>query len=1441
MNESYFNSGKNTALSSKPSTSIRLLLMVLFVFLFGNTVFGQSIGDYRSNGNVTFTSSANWQVWNGSSWIAATSAPTSVPSTNVITVSSPNTASVSGTVALSASLAVSGTVNLANNSVFTLGTNSNWANITINSGGSFNMPGGSGLATLILNGNYYNNGVTDFWKSNAVITGDLLSPSSSALQNQGNIIVGGNIIGDFNLSGSGSNQIYAVNPNATVTITPATIDSNVIPGTQLPTSEGSTLIDLVNTIILGNNSCSFTLTDPPSNIYACAGGNISTTITTTASSPSYQWQINSGSGWSDLSGQTSATLTLASVTVGMTGNKYRVKVTSSSCTKNGNYVTLTVNPNLPASVSISASANSICTGTSVTFTASPTNGGTAPTYQWKLNNVNVGTNSATYTNATLANGNTVTCVMTSNATPCLTGSPATSNTVTMVVSPSAPSAPGPIAGSATQCAGATTQVYSVAPVANATSYDWHIPSDWTITSGLGTNSITVTVGTVSNNVYVNAINACGTGYGPYQYVTVNPIPSAPGTAGPNSPSCTGFTAQWAWTANATKYYLDVSTNSGFSTFVSGYNNLDVGNVTNYSLTGLNPGTTYYYRVRAYSNCGTSASSSTMNYATTAIPTTAPTVSAATNIGCDFATLNWNSVANATAYYLDIATDSGFTTFVSGYNNLYLGYYPSGYFAGSLPAGTLYYRVRATNTCGVITANSNTISFSTPAPIGGTVSSAQSIYSGTSPADLTLTGYSATNIIYWQKSTDAAFTSPTNITETTATLSGTTIGNLFADTYFRAVVQNQFGSWCISNSNPVLITVMVVAAPLPPITSVVHPSCAVPTGSITVTSPVPAADITYTVVGTNPVVAGVTNTTGVFSGLTAGDYNVIVNNTATGLSTGKSETINAIVTNTWSGASWSNGTPNSNQKIVFSGNYSSTGNVVACSCMVTSGAVTFNSTHTLTLTNELKVTAGSLIFENNSSLVQNNDSAVNLGNITYKRTTSSVLTSDYTYWSSPVANQTLNITPSYASGMFYSYDDFAVPEDWKSESISTTMIVGKGYIIRGPHLELPPPPGLYNATFTGVPNNGIKTIAIGPAGTSNLLGNPYPSVLDADAFLATNSALVEGTIYFWTHNTAIQLASNITNGTAGSGALAYTSDDYASYNTTGGVGTGNIENGAEEFTNRPTGKIAAGQAFFTTSLGAGTVTFNNGMRVSGNNSQFFKTRNPKDKSETSMEKNRVWLNLTNKKGAFKQTLVGYVSGATNLYDSRFDGESLDANEFVDFYSINDGKNLVIQGRALPFDQNDQVPLGYRTTIDGTFTISIDEVDGAFANQSVYLEDKLTNTEFDLKSGNYTFNTIAGTFNERFVLKYSSKTLGTGDFDTLFNKAVVSVKDKQIKINSFSGTIDKVVIHDLSGRQIYQKDQVNSNELSITNLISGKQTLVVKTTLQNGETSTDKIIY
>ena len=123
--------------------------------------------------------------------------------------------------------------------------------------------------------------------------------------------------------------------------------------------------------------------------------------------------------------------------------------------------------------------------------------------------------------------------------------------------------------------------------------------------------------------------------------------------------------------------------------------------------------------------------------------------------------------------------------------------------------------------------------------------------------------------------------------------------------------------------------------------------------------------------------------------------------------------------------------------------------------------------------------------------------------------------------------------------------------------------------------------------------------------------------------------------------------------------------------------------------------------------------------------------------------------------------------------------------------------------------------------------------------MHVLNKLTNSITDLKAGNYSFKTTKGTFNDRFVLRYKDKTLGTNDLLAESNVVLVSVRNKQIKINSFAETIDKVTIYDLLGRKIYQKDKVSSDELLVMNFVSSYQTLIVKTTLQNGGTVTNKI--
>jgi hypothetical protein len=508
-------------------------------------------------------------------------------------------------------------------------------------------------------------------------------------------------------------------------------------------------------------------------------------------------------------------------------------------------------------------------------------------------------------------------------------------------------------------------------------------------------------------------------------------------------------------------------------------------------------------------------------------------------------------------------------------------------------------------------------------------------------------------------------------------------------------------------------------------------------------------------------------------------------------------------------------------------------------------LTVNSGNTLKVTDKVTNSGGTITFEDSASLVQINPVA-NEGNILYKRTTSTLSNNyDFVYWGSPVAAQEIGkiwMASNWAD-TFYNYNP-GTP-GWARTYAANTMTPGKGYIARARNgqqgwdynnnVSTFTVGGTWPATFSGVPNNGTITVTDCVAGKYCLLGNPYPSAIDADKFLSANSSVLDGTLYFWTHNTP--LANN-----------AYNSNDYASYNGVGGTGTTRaISSGLN--TSVPTGKIAAGQGFFAKATATATVTFNNTMRVGDGgtplvNTQFFRTSNTKAKTTNSSEKHRVWLNVSNTQGVFKQTLVGYVTDATNGYDSRFDGESMNGNTYTDFYSINENKNLTIQGRAVPFDENDTVPLGFKTTIAGSFTIDIDEVDGLLTNQAVYLEDKVTSTVSNLKNSNYTFTTDKGTFNDRFVLRYTDKTLSIEDTDQEDGISVFyanNYKTLIIKNKMLDSLVNSVALFSLTGQNtsnwdIKEKGQATI-QIPIKNIASGIYIVKVKTT--KGESS-QKII-
>ncbi len=524
----------------------------------------------------------------------------------------------------------------------------------------------------------------------------------------------------------------------------------------------------------------------------------------------------------------------------------------------------------------------------------------------------------------------------------------------------------------------------------------------------------------------------------------------------------------------------------------------------------------------------------------------------------------------------------------------------------------------------------------------------------------------------------------------------------------------------------------------------------------------------------------------------------------------------------------------------------------------------NNVSPITVTDSHYILAGhKLINDNNTHfIIQNKGSfiqtkngvdlntGVNSSTFTIHKITTDYVMYDYTYWSSPMQDIPINTVFSannsnyifsfnttnfndefngnypQTSGTSDSYDDNG--DDWQIEN--SIMTPGKGYIIMGEGATFPAlPPNLTTYTQSvifenSIINNGAININTyldfynTTNGTSNsfnkndnLLGNPYPSDISASRFLATNTNL-GGTIYFWTHDTAIS------SGITGPNLYNFTNDDYATWNSTGGTA-------AHAGKPIPTGKIAPGQSFFVTATTAGTILFDNDMRIINDNSLFYRPQN------------RIWINFTNEFGLFRQILIGFSDDATDSEDRLYDGLRLENGNNWDFYSLLNSKKMAIQGLA-NFNTNKTVPLGVEIIEAGNFEFSIDHLEGELEDVNVYLKDNLLNNIHDLKQANYIINiNTLGNINNRFELVFQRNTLSNNDLLNGEN-AFISNANEVIKIAA-TDTIHNIKAYDILGKLIINKD-TNNQVIMLQNNIKSGTILLFEITLKNGIVINKKFI-
>ncbi len=525
---------------------------------------------------------------------------------------------------------------------------------------------------------------------------------------------------------------------------------------------------------------------------------------------------------------------------------------------------------------------------------------------------------------------------------------------------------------------------------------------------------------------------------------------------------------------------------------------------------------------------------------------------------------------------------------------------------------------------------------------------------------------------------------------------------------------------------------------------------------------------------------------------------------------------------------------------------------------TNKIVTISNTDYIRVNNKLTFN-GELNILNNGQFIQDEEVDSNIGSygdVTTPRfkveRIASVNKDDYVYWSSPVdLYSVLNILngPRYfwnptfanANGSFGNWNTAA-----------STMDKGKGYIVRVPTSSpiRPAVPALLTTQFAGKPNNGQFDITISRGvnvgsidDNWNLIGNPYPSAIFAEELLNLNTSKIAGSVWVWTHG---QSPTNATDPFYYDFQSNYYSSDYVKYNKLGATDTtfnGRIASGQGFMVNmlESTGTLASPGVFET------PLTFTNSMRTVDvtltpyNNSGFFRSSNTNTATTLNEEKHRIWLDILNTtSGQTDRMLLGYSTNSTLANDHFYDCFFVPRTE-VAVYSMIDANPFIIQGRPLPFSSSDLVPLGIKIVAAGNHKIAIKKVDGLFeGSQDIYLEDKLLNIIHDIRQSPYSFTSQTGIFNDRFVLRYTNTALSNDDFNALDASVIVVTNLNQVKLKSSIEKMTSVVIYDILGREIAAKKDVLENEITFDTIKARKQTLIVKITLESGQSVTRKII-
>ncbi len=432
----------------------------------------------------------------------------------------------------------------------------------------------------------------------------------------------------------------------------------------------------------------------------------------------------------------------------------------------------------------------------------------------------------------------------------------------------------------------------------------------------------------------------------------------------------------------------------------------------------------------------------------------------------------------------------------------------------------------------------------------------------------------------------------------------------------------------------------------------------------------------------------------------------------------------------------------------------------------------------------------------------------------------------------------NVSPIYAN--------------WAKVLQTGTLFAGQGYTLKGSGAAS----ATQNYTFVGKPNSGAISSPIA-ANNSNLSGNPYPSALDANAFITANLGSTTGTLYFWEH-----FSTNASHN------LAAYQGGYATRNLVGGttpVSPAGVS-GLGSSSRIPSRYIPVGQGFFVNgSATGGTINFNNSQRlfikeddVVNSNALFRHNANTRtspvvqkefdnrqDAIPQDNEFTKIRLSYISPDNNRRELLLGFMNeNASSDVDPGYDAIQLDT-QASDMYFLNNNTKLVIQGDTY-FDAASTFPLGIKTAIEGKAKFVLNQTENFDANSSIYIYDNVTKLYHDIKEKDFEINLTAGTLADRFSLRFNNpSSLSVNNFD--INEAVkvaFANNDNSINIknNLLNETVQSVTLYNILGQSINKWNVKNQHQtkikIPVTNVSSG--TYIVKVQTTNGDISKKVII-